>query len=64
MIKLTSLSHGVGCGCKLPVAEVHRIAAALPVPADPNLLVGAGTADDAGVYRLTDELALVQTVDS
>jgi selenide,water dikinase len=63
VIKLTSLSHGAGCGCKLPAAEVHRIAAALPVPADPNLLVGAGTADDAGVYRLTDELALVQTVD-
>ncbi len=63
MIKLTSLSHGAGCGCKLPAAEVHRIAAALAVPADPNLLVGAGTADDAGVYRLTDELALVQTVD-
>ena len=63
MIKLTALSHGAGCGCKLPAAEVHRIAAQLPVPADPNLLVGTGTADDAGVYRLTDELALVQTVD-
>jgi len=35
----------------------------LPVERDPNLLVGAGTADDAGVYRLTDELALIQTVD-
>ncbi len=63
MIKLTSLSHGAGCGCKLPAAEVHRIAAGLAVPADPNLLVGAATADDAGVYRLSDELALVQTVD-
>ncbi len=35
----------------------------LPVESDPNLLVGANTADDAGVYRLTDELALIQTVD-
>jgi selenide,water dikinase len=35
----------------------------LPPPADPNLLVGTNTADDAGVYRLSDELALVQTVD-
>jgi selenide,water dikinase len=35
----------------------------LPVPTDPNLLVGTNTADDAGVYRLTAELALVQTVD-
>jgi len=62
-VALTSLSHGAGCGCKLPASEVHRIAAQLPVPDDANLLVGAGTADDAGVYRLTDELALVQTVD-
>jgi selenide,water dikinase len=60
---LTSLSHGAGCGCKLPAAEVHRIAASLPRSADPNLLVGTSTADDAGVYRLSDELALVQTVD-
>jgi selenide,water dikinase len=35
----------------------------LPAPTDPNLLVGINTADDAGVYRLSDELALVQTVD-
>ena len=62
-VALTSLSHGAGCGCKLPASEVHRIAAQLPVPDDPNLLVGAGTADDAGVYRLSGELALVQTVD-
>ena len=62
-VALTSLSHGAGCGCKLPAAEVHRIASQLPAPDDANLLVGAGTADDAGVYRLTDDLALVQTVD-
>jgi selenide, water dikinase len=35
----------------------------LPRPTDPNLLVGFETSDDAGVYRLTDEIALVQTVD-
>ena len=35
----------------------------LPAPTDPNLLVGTNTADDAGVYRLSDDLALVQTVD-
>ncbi|MGH9759436.1 MAG: selenide, water dikinase SelD, partial [Blastocatellia bacterium] len=35
----------------------------LPQPTDPNLLVGFDTSDDAGVYRLTDDLALVQTVD-
>ena len=61
--RLTSLSHGAGCGCKLPAAEVHRIVGELPVQTHPDLLVGAGAADDAGVLRLTDELALVQTVD-
>src|SRR4029077_15562493 len=35
----------------------------LPEPADPNLLVGVSTHDDAGVYRLTDDIAIVQTVD-
>jgi selenide,water dikinase len=35
----------------------------LPLPQDPNLLVGTHTADDAGVYKLTDEIALIQTVD-
>jgi selenide,water dikinase len=62
-IPLTSLSHGAGCGCKLPAAELHAIVAGLPRAADPDLLVGTETADDAGVYRVTDELALVQTVD-
>jgi len=60
---LTSLSHGAGCGCKLPAAAVHALVRDLPAPADPNVLVSGATADDAGVYRLRDDLALVQTVD-
>lgn len=63
MIRLTSLSHGAGCGCKLPPAEVHRIAERMPASADPDLLVGTATADDAGVYRVAGDLAIVQTVD-
>ena len=62
-IPLTSLAHGAGCGCKLGPAELLPIVRALPVQDDPDLLVGTATADDAGVYRLADELALVQTVD-
>jgi selenide,water dikinase len=62
-VALTSLSHGAGCGCKLSAADLRPIVAALPVPTDPRVLVGAGTADDAGVIALTDELAIVQTVD-
>src|SRR3712207_4764200 len=60
---LTSLSHGAGCGCKLSAADLRPIVASLPRPADPRVLVAADTADDAGVVQLTDELAIVQTVD-
>jgi selenide,water dikinase len=60
---LTSLSHGAGCGCKLSAAELRPIVAALPRPTDPRVLVAADTADDAGVVRLSDDLAIVQTVD-
>jgi selenide,water dikinase len=62
-IALTSLSHGAGCGCKLPAAAIAPLLAGLAAPADPNVLVGFETADDAGVYRLRDDLALVHTVD-
>src|ERR687886_2481568 len=60
---LTSLSHGAGCGCKIGAADLRPIVAGLPRPTDPRLLVGSNTSDDAGVFRLRDDLALVQTVD-
>jgi selenide,water dikinase len=63
VVALTSLSHGAGCGCKLPASAIAPLLAGLPRVADDNVLVGYGTADDAGVYRLSDELAIVQTVD-
>jgi selenide,water dikinase len=62
-VRLTSLSHGAGCACKLPAAELHSLLAGLPRSDDPNLLVGMDTADDAAVYRLADDLALVSTAD-
>src|ERR687888_2167318 len=62
-VALTSLSHGAGCGCKLSAAELREIVAGLPRPGDPRVLVAADTADDAGVVQLSDELAIVQTVD-
>lgn len=63
-VKLTSYSTKGGCGCKIGPADLQQVIRTLP-PAtpDPNLLVGLDTSDDAGVYKLTDELALVQTVD-
>ncbi|MGE8205773.1 selenide, water dikinase SelD [Heyndrickxia sp. NPDC080065] len=63
-IKLTSLSTKGGCGCKIGPADLAAVIRTLP-PAVPNpdLLVGLDTSDDAGVYRLSDDLAIVQTVD-
>jgi selenide,water dikinase len=63
-VPLTSLSSGAGCGCKLPAAAISPLLARLaPARPDPNVLVGFAGADDAGVYRLRDDLALVHTVD-
>jgi selenide,water dikinase len=62
-LRLTQFSHGAGCGCKLPAQDLERILGALDYPTHPNLLVGVDTADDAGVFRLREDLALVQTVD-
>jgi selenide, water dikinase len=62
-VPLTSLSHGAGCGCKLPAAALLPIVRGLPAASAPELLVGSATADDAAVWRVSDELALVQTVD-
>src|SRR3954468_3117220 len=62
-VPLTSLSHGAGCGCKLSAADLRPIVADLPRPTDARVLVGADLADDAGVVKLTDDLAIVQTVD-
>ncbi|HEV2723467.1 MAG TPA: selenide, water dikinase SelD [Thermoleophilaceae bacterium] len=61
--RLTELSHGAGCACKLPASKLHPLLADLPANGDPALLVGNDTADDAAVYRVSDELAIVTTVD-
>src|ERR671932_1559191 len=62
-VKLTALSHGAGCACKLSPAELHPLLAELPAPEDPNVLVGSDTADDAAAYRVSDDLAILTTVD-
>ncbi|OWQ90487.1 selenide, water dikinase SelD [Roseateles aquatilis] len=62
--RLTSLSHGGGCGCKIApglLSEILRGTSALPLPKE--LLVGIETSDDAAVYQLNDEQALVATTD-
>src|SRR5436189_2373914 len=63
-IRLTEFSHGGGCGCKIAPAVLSEILAAAPIKGFPkDLLVGTETADDAAVYRLNDEQALVATTD-
>jgi selenide,water dikinase len=62
-VRLTELSHGAGCGCKLPADALSRLLGGLERPEHPDLLVGLETSDDAGVFRLREDLALVQTVD-
>jgi selenide, water dikinase len=61
--KLTTLSHGAGCACKLPAAEIHALLAELAPATDPRILVGNETADDAAVYQLDGERAIVTTAD-
>src|SRR5690554_3221829 len=62
--RLTSLSHGGGCGCKIaPGVLADLLRRAVPAPVWPQLMVGKDTADDAAVYRLNDEQALIATTD-
>lgn len=63
--RLTSLSHGGGCGCKIAPGVLAELIgqSALPTQFFPDLLVGRETADDAAVYRLNDEQAIVATTD-
>lgn len=62
-VRLTQLSHGAGCACKLGPGELESLLGGLGPPDDPSLIVGSETRDDAAVYRLSDDLALVQTAD-
>lgn len=62
-VKLTKLAKCAGCGAKVGAGVLAQLLGDMKVRRDPNLLVGFDKSDDASVYRVTDELALVQTVD-
>ena len=62
-VKLTKLAKCAGCGAKVGAGMLRQILGDIRVRVDPNLLVGYDTADDASVYRISEELALVQTLD-
>ena len=62
-VKLTKLSSCSGCGAKVGAGTLSKLLGDLPTHTDANLLVGFDRSDDASVYRVSDDLALVQTVD-
>jgi selenide,water dikinase len=62
-VRLTDRARAAGCAGKFGPADLAQVLAALPQPLHPDLLVGTATADDAGVFRLRPDLALVLTVD-
>ena len=62
-VKLTKLAQCAGCGAKVGAGTLAQLLEGIRVHSDPNLLVGFDKSDDASVYRVSDELALVQTVD-
>ncbi len=62
-VKLTKLASCAGCGAKVGAGQLAQLFEGFAAPRDPNLLVGFDHADDAAVYRLTDRLSIVQTVD-
>src|SRR5262245_56558668 len=62
-IKLTQMAKRAGCAAKQPPGYLLSLLGRLPELTDPNVLVGSATADDAAVYKLSDDLALVLTTD-
>ena len=62
-IKLTKLAKCAGCGAKVGAGILAQLLGDIRVRQDENLLVGFDKSDDASVYKVSDELALVQTVD-
>ena len=62
-VKLTKLASCAGCGAKVGAGVLAQLLGDLKVLHDPNLLVGFDKSDDASVYKVSDDLALVQTVD-
>jgi len=62
-LRLTEYSHGAGCACKLSPVELGLVLGALPLINDPNVLVGSAARDDAAVYRIAPDRALLATVD-
>ncbi|MCF8223557.1 MAG: selenide, water dikinase SelD [Bacteroidales bacterium] len=62
-IKLTHYTHGLGCACKIQPQNLEKVLEGMQTFSHPDVLVGTETSDDAGVYRINDKQAIVQTLD-
>ncbi len=62
-IKLTQYTHGLGCACKIEPQKLEEVLKKLTVLTNKNVLIGTENSDDAAVYQLSDDIALVQTLD-
>jgi len=62
-VRLTEMVHNPGCASKISPADLEAVLARLPAVNDPAVLSGMPAGDDAGIYKLTDDVHLVQTVD-
>jgi cysteine desulfurase len=62
-VKLTRYTQGLGCACKIRPQYLEKVLKDLPSVFDKNVLVGTNTSDDAAVYRISEDVAIVQTVD-
>ena len=62
-VKLTHYTHGLGCACKIRPQYLERILKDMPISDNPSVLIGNNTSDDASVYKISEDTAIVQTVD-
>jgi len=62
-IKLTHFTHGLGCACKLRPQVLEEVLKKIPVTQNSKVLVGPETSDDAAVYQINNDIAIIQTVD-
>jgi cysteine desulfurase NifS/selenium donor protein len=62
-IRLTQYTHGLGCACKIAPKNLEQILKNIPLLPNVNILVGVETSDDAAVFKITDDIAIVQTLD-
>lgn len=62
-VRLTQFTHGLGCACKIRPQYLERVLRDFPLPKNENILIALNTSDDAAVYKINDEIAIIESVD-